>query len=66
MIEKKSDALERLAEKRRVLENKVADLRQAVSRETGWAPGNNWLIPLIGFACGVALAVAVKSRREDP
>lgn len=63
MTDKKSEAMERLEQQRRALENKVADLRLAVSRETGWTPGNAWLVPLIGFACGLALAVAVKSRR---
>lgn len=66
MTDRKSEAIERLEEQRRALENTLANVRQAVSRETGWSPGNNWLIPLVGFACGVALAIAVTSRRRDP
>lgn len=66
MAERKSEALERLEEQRRALEAKVSDLRQAVTRETGWTPGNAWLVPLLGFACGLALALAVKPRRGNP
>lgn len=66
MADRRSEALERLEEQRRTLEAKVSDLRQAVARETGWKPGNAWLVPMLGFACGLALALTVKSRRGNP
>lgn len=63
MIDKKSEAVERLALQRRELETRVEDLRRAVARETGWTPGKTWIVPVVGFACGLALAMAVKARR---
>lgn len=63
MVDQRSEALERLEEQRRSLEAKVSDLRQAITRETGWTPGNAWLVPILGFAGGLALAMMVKSRR---
>ncbi len=63
MVGKNSEALERLARQRRELESRVDDLRRAVSRETGWTPGKTWIVPVVGFACGLALAMAVKARR---
>lgn len=63
MADKQSEALERLQNHRRELEARVDDLRRTVARETGWTPSKTWIVPAIGFACGVALAVAVKVRR---
>ena len=65
MASRETAALERLSARRRDAETKLARLRHAARRELGsWAPrGAVWALPLVAFACGVALALAVGRRR---
>lgn len=60
-------AQERLASRRRQAEERLADLRRAVDRELGaWAPTRAvWALPLVAFACGLALALAARRREVD-
>ena len=64
-MEPQSAAMERLASRRQDLEARFADVRQALDREIGWAPqGKTWLVPIAAFACGVAIATWLVSRRR--
>ena len=65
-MERSDGALEKLHQDRRRLEGRLRDVREAIDREVGWAPrGRRWVLPLLGFAAGIALALAVRSRRRD-
>ncbi len=66
MAKKETEALERLSDRRRQMEERLADLRRAVDRELGaWAPKRAaWAVPLVAFACGLALALAAKGRKK--
>ena len=39
------------------------DLRTSLGRELGYSPQGSWWVPLVGFACGLALAGLVRGRR---
>lgn len=57
-------ALARLHRSREQAETRLADVRQALDREIGWAPRKKvWVLPLVAFAFGLALAAAWRSRR---
>ena len=60
-------ALDRLAGRRRQAEQRLSDLRRAFDRELGtWAPKQaRWAVPLVAFACGLALALASKRRKSE-
>ncbi len=58
---------EELDERRRDLEERVADLRDALSREFGWAPrAATWLLPMLAGAAGLAAGLLLRrsSRRR--
>lgn len=67
MASRETAALERLSARRRDAEAKLANLRRAVDRELGgWAPrGAVWALPLVAFACGVALALVAGRGKRD-
>jgi hypothetical protein len=55
----------RLSQHRQKVEQRLADLRSAIESEVGWAPkAKAWVLPLVAFACGIALAFAVRHRRS--
>lgn len=55
----------RLSQQRQNVEQRLADLRRAIESELGWAPkARTWVLPLVAFACGIALAFAVRHRRS--
>lgn len=62
---KTSRALERLDDRRREAERRLDDVREALRREVGWRPEKPWIVPLVGFACGLALAVGVRLKRRS-
>lgn len=66
MAKTETKALERLNDRRRQVEERLGDLRRAVDRELGtWAPKKAvWAVPLVAFACGLALALATHSRKK--
>jgi hypothetical protein len=54
-----------VAASRRRVEERFADLRQAVHETTGIAPrGTAWVIPAVGFAVGFSFAVRAWRRRQ--
>ena len=57
--------LQRLDESRREMEERLGDLRRTVDRELGTlAPRRAaWLVPLVGFAAGIALAALLRKSR---
>lgn len=59
-------ALERLESRRREAEQRLSDVRLAISSELGaLAPRRAaWAIPLVGFACGIALALATRRKKQ--
>ncbi len=62
----KTTAIDRLANSRLELETRFGDLRRAVESEIGWAPkSRTWVLPLVAFASGVALAAWLVARRRD-
>ena len=59
-----NEAREKLHRKRLTVEERLDELRRAIGRELGWTPKTKmWIVPLMAFACGVALALA-KRRGE--
>ena len=64
-MNKKKQALERLENQRRQVEERLALVRQSIEREVGWAPkAKAFAVPLIGFACGIALAAMIVKKRR--
>ena len=59
-----ADLLQRVEERRHEVEQRLEVLRRSFEREVSWLPkGRGWLLPLVAFGCGVALAGRRKSRR---
>ena len=56
--------MERLASRRLEAERRLEDLRQALEREVGWAPGRVWVAPVVAFACGLMMARSLGGRRR--
>ena len=58
--------LVRLDERRRHFEQSLSKARGAFDRELGaLAPRRRiWAIPIVGIACGLALALAIVSRKK--
>jgi hypothetical protein len=55
----------RVAESRRLVERRVADLREAAHADLGLVPrGGGWVLPVVGFAVGFGLAVRAFRRRR--
>ena len=69
MARKRTRALERLESRRQLAEDRLSDLRQVMDRKLGsWTRRGGWAIPLVAFACGMALAVSLgrkKARRDS-
>lgn len=54
-----------VADRRREVEHRLGRIRAAIASEVGVAPRRRgWLLALLAAAGGVALAIAVKSRRR--
>ena len=61
-----SKATARLEVRRRELETRLDNLRRSLDREFGWAPAAKvWGLPLIAFACGLALGLRRARGRDD-
>ncbi|MCP4659263.1 MAG: hypothetical protein GY856_27960 [bacterium] len=58
-------ALNELSQHREQVEERLTALHNALESELGWAPkAKAWVIPLMAFACGVALAFALRERKR--
>lgn len=56
---------ERLEERRREFEERVADLRDAVASEFGWAPrAATWVLPVLAGAAGLAAGIWLRRSRR--
>jgi hypothetical protein len=64
-MKKETKAMKRLDQSRKEARARLEDLRRAIDREVGWVPRQIWWLPLVGFACGVALAGAVGRKRRQ-
>lgn len=54
----------KVMEARQEVEDRLADLRTALDRELKWLPrGAGWTAPLVGLACGIAIAMGRKKKR---
>lgn len=52
---------EDLGRSRRRFERALADLQESIESEIGWAPrAFAWVVPLVGFAAGLALGMKVR------
>jgi len=66
-MKKTDEALDRLARRRRRAEDRLDELRDTLDREFGWAPtAKAWVVPLVGFATGLALAAGLARRKRRP
>ncbi len=55
----------RVAESRRLVELRLADLRSAAHADLGLVPrGGGWVVPVVGFAVGFGLAIRAFRRRR--
>jgi hypothetical protein len=64
---REDEGVERIAESRRRVEERLAALRAALASETGRAPqGRGWLVAVVAGAAGLALAMRRKAVRELP
>ena len=56
----------RIEESRRLVEQRLADLRQAAHADLGLVPrrSGGWVVPVVGFAVGFGLAVRAFRRRR--
>jgi hypothetical protein len=55
----------RLAESRRRVEERLADLRSSLHSDFGLVPrGAGWVVPVVGFAVGFGLALRAFRRRR--
>ncbi|MEE8525365.1 MAG: hypothetical protein V3T72_15620 [Thermoanaerobaculia bacterium] len=55
--------MDRLDNRRRQAEQRLTNVRAALDREVGWAPRTRvWILPLVAFACGLAVAGAGRRR----
>lgn len=60
---KKSREQREVEEARRAVRENVGELRAALDRELKWIPrGEGWVLPIVGVACGLALALGRKKR----
>ena len=59
----RSEAELRLEESRRLAEERLAEVREAVAEEAGRVPRNATLV-LVGLAAAVGFALAFRSRRR--
>jgi len=68
MSRKRQKAMTQLLNRRRRAEERLSDLRRSLDRELGgYVPTRgSWAVPLVAFACGVALAFAAPRRRSKP
>jgi hypothetical protein len=61
------ESVERVAEARRRVEDRLAALRAALASETGRAPrGRGWLVAMVAGAVGMALAMRRRAVRDLP
>ncbi len=66
MARKRSRALETLESRRQLAEHRLSDLRRQMERQLGpWTRKGMWTIPLVAFACGMALAISTGRRRRS-
>jgi hypothetical protein len=65
MSRKRQRAEAELIKRRQKTEQRLADLRRSLDRELGgYLPTRRgWTVPLVGFACGFALAFAGRRMR---
>jgi hypothetical protein len=55
----------RVEESRRLVEQRLADLRSYAHADLGIVPkGGGWVLPVVGFAVGFGLAVRAFRRRR--
>lgn len=68
MSKREDESVERIAERRRLVENRLAAVRAALASETGRAPrGRGWLVAVVAGAAGLALALRRRGEvRELP
>ncbi len=65
MSRKRQQAMTQLTNRRRQAEERLSDLRRSLDRELGgYLPTRgSWAVPLVAFACGVALAFAAPRKK---
>lgn len=67
MSKHEDESVERVAEARRRVEDRLAALRAALASETGRAPrGRGWLVAVVAGAVGMALAMRRRAGRDLP
>ncbi|MEM1202935.1 MAG: hypothetical protein AAGN66_06875 [Acidobacteriota bacterium] len=59
-------AVEKAEAARREVQAKLDTLRTSVDRELRFLPkGRSWMLPMVGFACGIALTRGRKNPDRD-
>ncbi|HXT19341.1 MAG TPA: hypothetical protein VN811_04780 [Thermoanaerobaculia bacterium] len=64
-VEERSEEDLRVEESRRLVEQRLAELRSAAHADLGLVPrSGGWVLPVVGFAVGFGLAVRAFRRRR--
>ena len=63
-MKKDDDALLRLEVSRNRVEQQLANVRNSMRSEVGWAPSSrSWILMTLALSSGLALAFLIRSRR---
>lgn len=66
MSKREHESVERIAERRRRVEDRLAAVRSALASEAGRAPqGRGWLVAVVAGAAGLALAMRRRSAARE-
>lgn len=66
MSKRENESVERVAERRRLVEDRLAAVRAALASEAGRAPqGRGWLVAVVAGAAGLALAMRRRSAERE-
>ena len=63
-MRKNDDVLESLQASRRLVEERLQEVRHSMKSEVGWAPSSrSWIVLTLALSSGIALAYLMRSRR---
>ena len=66
MSKRENESVERVAQRRRLVEDRLAAVRAALASEAGRAPqGRGWLVAVVAGAAGLALAMRRRAAAPE-